>query len=94
MPIAREFDPGLVIISAGFDAAKGDPLGGCLISPPAYNHLTSELQSLAGGKVVVALEGGYNLDSISKSMAACGKALLKEEVDLELEGWRVRGLTG
>jgi len=79
MPIARDFDPGLVIISAGFDAAKGDPLGGCLISPPAYNHLTSELQSLAGGKVVVALEGGYNLDSISKSMAACGKALLKEE---------------
>lgn len=35
MPIAREFDPSLVIIAAGFDAAEGDPLGGCHISPCA-----------------------------------------------------------
>ena len=77
MPIARAFDPDLVIISAGFDAAEGDPLGGCRITPPAYDHMTRELQTLAGGKVIVALEGGYNLVSISKSMAACANALLE-----------------
>eukprot|EP00050_Salpingoeca_kvevrii_P017376 m.64561 g.64561 ORF g.64561 m.64561 type:complete len:468 (+) comp7527_c0_seq1:2-1405(+) len=78
MPIAREYEPDLVLISAGFDAAAGDPLGGCKISPAGYAHMTHMLQSLAGGKVVVVLEGGYNLRSISHSMAACVGSLLND----------------
>eukprot|EP01138_Halocafeteria_seosinensis_P005430 gb/GECG01005551.1/.p1 GENE.gb/GECG01005551.1/~~gb/GECG01005551.1/.p1 ORF type:complete len:1042 (+),score=127.26 gb/GECG01005551.1/:1-3126(+) len=76
LPIARQYAPELVIVSAGFDAAKGDPLGGCNVTPAGYAHMTSMLKSLAGGRVLVALEGGYNLRSISKSVEAVTKVLL------------------
>ncbi|KAL0187209.1 hypothetical protein M9458_018879, partial [Cirrhinus mrigala] len=65
MPIAREFAPDLVLVSAGFDAARGDPLGGYQVTPEGYAHLTHQLMSLAAGRVLVILEGGYNLTSIS-----------------------------
>lgn len=77
MPIAMEFAPELVIseqpldsirmpfiqfsVSAGFDAAEGDDLGGCHVSPGCYAHMTHMLVSLAGGKVVAALEVGINV---------------------------------
>ncbi|XP_073397420.1 histone deacetylase 6 isoform X1 [Dendrobates tinctorius] len=76
MPIAYEFNPQLVLISAGFDAARGDPLGGCRVSPEGYAHMTHLLMGLAGGKVVLVLEGGYNLTSISDSMSMCTRTLL------------------
>ncbi|OTB14797.1 hypothetical protein K445DRAFT_75610 [Daldinia sp. EC12] len=78
MPIAREFDPDMVIISAGFDAADGDELGGCFVTPPCYAHMTHMLMSLAGGKVVVCLEGGYNLKAISNSALAVARTLMGE----------------
>ncbi|KAI0766556.1 histone deacetylase complex protein [Irpex lacteus] len=56
MPIAMEFAPELVIISAGFDAAQGDDLGECEVSPAGYAHMTHMLSGLADGKLVVALE--------------------------------------
>ncbi|XP_072222658.1 histone deacetylase 6 isoform X2 [Leuresthes tenuis] len=76
MPIATEFNPGLVLVSAGFDAARGDPLGGYHVTPEGYAHLTHMLMSLAGGRVLLILEGGYNLTSISDSMAMCTSVLL------------------
>lgn len=76
MPIATEFNPSLVLVSAGFDAARGDPLGGYQVTPEGYAHLTHLLMSLAGGRVLVILEGGYNLVSISDSMAMCTSMLL------------------
>uniref|UniRef100_A0A6Q2XTX3 Protein deacetylase HDAC6 n=1 Tax=Esox lucius TaxID=8010 RepID=A0A6Q2XTX3_ESOLU len=76
MPVAREFDPGLVLVSAGFDAARGDPLGGYQVTPEGYANLTHLLLGLAGGRVLVILEGGYNLTSISESMSACTSVLL------------------
>ncbi|KAK2624188.1 hypothetical protein QTJ16_006138 [Diplocarpon rosae] len=78
MPIAQEFDPDLVIISAGFDAAAGDELGGCWVSPPCYAHMTHMLMSLADGRVAVCLEGGYNLRAISVSALAVAKTLMGE----------------
>lgn len=53
MPIAREFAPDVVLVSAGFDAAIGHPapLGGYVVSPACYGHLTRELMQLADGKV-------------------------------------------
>ncbi|KAG5353769.1 hypothetical protein C0989_002552 [Termitomyces sp. Mn162] len=78
MPIAMEFAPELVIISAGFDAAEGDDLGECHVSPAGYAHMTHMLAGLAGGRLVVALEGGYNLDSISRSALAVTNVLLGE----------------
>ncbi|XP_013927755.1 PREDICTED: histone deacetylase 6, partial [Thamnophis sirtalis] len=50
------FNPELVLVSAGFDAARGDPLGGCLVTPECYAHMTHLLLGLAGGKVAVVLE--------------------------------------
>ena len=41
------------------------------LTPVGYAHMTAQLASLAGGKIVVALEGGYDLESLSKSSAAC-----------------------
>ncbi|XP_066499799.1 histone deacetylase 6 [Hoplias malabaricus] len=76
MPIAREFAPELVLVSAGFDAARGDPLGGFQVTPEGYAHLTHQLMSLAAGQVLIILEGGYNLNSISESMAMCTSMLL------------------
>lgn len=78
MPIAKEFDPDLVVISAGFDAADGDDLGGCFVSPPCYAHMTHMLMSLADGKVSVCLEGGYNLKAISDSAVAVARTLMGE----------------
>ncbi|CAL8253087.1 unnamed protein product [Arctogadus glacialis] len=76
LPIATEFNPGLVVVSAGFDAARGDPLGGYHVTPEGYAHLTHLLSPLAGGKLLIILEGGYNLTSISDSMAMCTSVLL------------------
>jgi histone deacetylase 6 len=78
MPVAQEFDPDLVIISAGFDAAAGDELGGCYVTPECYSHMTHMLMSLANGKVAVCLEGGYNLRAISRSALAVAKTLMGE----------------
>lgn len=78
MPIAQEFDPDLVVISAGFDAADGDELGGCFVTPQCYAHMTHMLMSLADGKVAVCLEGGYNLRAISNSSVAVARTLMGE----------------
>lgn len=78
MPIAQEFNPDLVIISAGFDAAAGDELGGCFVTPTCFAHMTHMLMSLADGKVAACLEGGYNLNSISQSALAVARTMMGE----------------
>nr|XP_031301127.1 histone deacetylase 6 isoform X3 [Camelus dromedarius]XP_031301128.1 histone deacetylase 6 isoform X3 [Camelus dromedarius] len=82
LPIAYEFNPELVLVSAGFDAARGDPLGGCQVSPEGYAHLTHLLMGLANGRIILILEGGYNLTSISESMAACTRSLLGDPLPM------------
>lgn len=81
MPIATSFDPDLVIVSAGFDAAAGDELGGCNVTPACYAHMTHMLMSLAKGKIAVCLEGGYNFRAISRSAVAVTKTLMGEAPD-------------
>ncbi|KAD4888847.1 hypothetical protein E3N88_20920 [Mikania micrantha] len=85
LPIAREFAPDFTIISAGFDAARGDPLGCCDVTPVGYAQMTKMLTSLSRGKVLVILEGGYNLRSISSSATAVIKVLLGENPEIMLE---------
>lgn len=76
LPIAREFCPDVTIVSAGFDAAEGDPLGGCKVTPNGYAHLTHLLMHM--GPLVLLLEGGYNLKSTALCTEACLKVLLGE----------------
>ncbi|XP_054731437.1 histone deacetylase 4 isoform X3 [Anastrepha obliqua] len=78
MPIAKCFNPDIVLVSAGFDAAAGHPppLGGYMVSPACFGFMTRELMQLAEGKVVLALEGGYDLPAICDSAQECVRALL------------------
>lgn len=85
LPIAHEFAPDITIISAGFDAARGDPLGCCDVTPAGYAQMTKMLTSLSSGKLLVILEGGYNLRSISSSATAVIKVLLGESPESMLE---------
>ncbi|XP_056007744.1 histone deacetylase 4-like isoform X4 [Ostrea edulis] len=82
MPIAKEFNPDIVLISAGFDAAAGHPppLGGYNVSAACFGHMTRELMSLADGKLVLSLEGGYDLPAICDATELCIKALLGDEL--------------
>uniref|UniRef100_A0A3Q3X4P1 Histone deacetylase n=1 Tax=Mola mola TaxID=94237 RepID=A0A3Q3X4P1_MOLML len=78
MPIAQEFSPDVVLVSAGFDAAEGNPspLGGYKVSAKCFSFLTCQLMSLAGGRLVLALEGGHDLTAICDASEACVSALL------------------
>lgn len=76
LPIAYQFQPELVLVSAGFDAADGDPLGGYKVSPAMYGYMTQGLLSLAQGRLVVALEGGYCLPVIAEAVLQCARAML------------------
>lgn len=75
-PKLKSFNPDIIIVSAGFDAAEGDPLGRMHISPNCYYNLTKQLL-MFDKPLMLVLEGGYNLMSISNSMAECTKALLE-----------------
>ncbi|XP_040381717.1 histone deacetylase 5 isoform X1 [Oryza brachyantha] len=79
LPVAEAFDPDIILVSAGFDAALGDPLGGCCITPNGYALLLTKLLGFAQGRIVMALEGGYNLRSIANSVSACAKVLLGDK---------------
>lgn len=81
MPIAKAYNPDIVLVSAGFDPAIGHPapLGGYIVSPACFGHLTRDLMQLADGKVVLALEGGYDLPAICDSAQECVRALLCDE---------------
>ncbi|MEO8430133.1 MAG: histone deacetylase [Acidobacteriota bacterium] len=76
LPAARRFQPDVTIVSAGFDAARGDLLGSQLLSPGGYARMTERLRDLAAGRVVLALEGGYTLEAIAADAAACLESLL------------------
>uniref|UniRef100_A0AAR2IMC9 Histone deacetylase n=1 Tax=Pygocentrus nattereri TaxID=42514 RepID=A0AAR2IMC9_PYGNA len=83
MPIANEFAPDVVLVSAGFDAVEGHPppLGGYKVTSKCLGYLTKQLMGLAGGRVVLALEGGHDLRAICDASEACVSALLGKELD-------------
>ncbi|CAG9855463.1 unnamed protein product [Phyllotreta striolata] len=81
LPLAYSYNPEFVIVSAGFDAAYFDPLGnGYKLTPEIYGHFVQTLKPLACGKLLVALEGGYHLESTALSMTMCAKALLGDDL--------------
>jgi acetoin utilization deacetylase AcuC-like enzyme len=71
---ARRFDPDLVLVSAGFDAHRADPVGGCALETSSYAELTRQVLTL-GKPVGYVLEGGYDLDALAASVAASMEAL-------------------
>lgn len=82
-PAAQRFQPELMLVSAGFDAHWADPLAGMRLTLSGYARLTRELIRMAdllcGGKIVFALEGGYNLTALGHGVANVARALLGED---------------
>ncbi|MEC4888976.1 MAG: histone deacetylase [Nitrospira sp.] len=80
VPAADAFKPDFVIISAGFDAHKDDPLAGMGLTEEGYRDLTGIVagiaQQHAQGRVLSSLEGGYNLTALAASVDAHIQALL------------------
>jgi acetoin utilization deacetylase AcuC-like enzyme len=70
--IEERFPPDLIIISAGFDSRRGDPLGGLLLEDSDFREMTKEVMDMAerhaGARVVSVLEGGYNLDTLGETV--------------------------
>ena len=73
-PILKEFQPELIIVSSGFDSADYDPIGMISNSPDTYAFMTHQLQKICK-KVLVVLEGGYNLFALSVSSEAVMRVL-------------------
>jgi acetoin utilization deacetylase AcuC-like enzyme len=72
IPVLLQFEPNLVIVSAGFDAHERDPLGGMRLSTGAFGAMTADLREVAEqccqGRVVAVTEGGYDLEALAASM--------------------------
>jgi acetoin utilization deacetylase AcuC-like enzyme len=77
-PVAAQFRPELVLISAGYDAHRDDPLGGCRLDTSSFGELgrwSRLLGERAGAPVGCMLEGGYDLGALASSVAATMEAL-------------------
>lgn len=79
LPAVRKFQPQLILISAGFDAHKDDPLASLRLVEDDYRWITEELVNIAkqccNGRIISTLEGGYNLKALAASVAAHVAAL-------------------
>ncbi|PIM99389.1 putative histone deacetylase [Handroanthus impetiginosus] len=82
VPCAQRFKPDIILVSAGYDAHVLDPLANLQFTTGTYYMLASNIQQLArdlcGGRCVFFLEGGYNLSSLSHSVADSFRAFLGE----------------
>ncbi|MFM7249948.1 MAG: histone deacetylase [Planctomycetaceae bacterium] len=80
LPAADAFRPGLVLVSAGFDSRRGDPLGRFTLDDADFAEMTRIVRAIAerhaGGRLVSTLEGGYALDGLAAAAAAHVAALL------------------
>jgi acetoin utilization deacetylase AcuC-like enzyme len=77
-PAARQFRPDLILLSAGFDAHRSDPVGGCALETSSYGELGRRARRLAddlGVPVGAVLEGGYDLEALAGSAAALMEGL-------------------
>ncbi len=73
-PAIRSFDPDLLIVSAGFDAAAGDPLGGMLVTADGFRELASRAGRLCD-RIACVLEGGYSIETLPELVQATVKGL-------------------
>ena len=81
LPRLRDFRPELIVVSAGFDAHRRDPLANLNLLEPDFGWATREIMAVAeesaGGRVVSVLEGGYDLEALAGSAAAHVTALMR-----------------
>ena len=80
LPVLREWAPQLIVISAGFDAHRDDPLATLNLDDDDFHWITEQLTAIAGetaqGRIVSILEGGYSPAGLSGGSAAHLRALM------------------
>lgn len=83
MPVLGEFQPDIIAVSAGYDAAHNDPIGSNMhVSTAGFAHMTALLKNFVDqthGRIVLALEGGYNVHAVAQAIQASIRVLLGEE---------------
>jgi acetoin utilization deacetylase AcuC-like enzyme len=77
LPALAAFEPGLVIVSAGFDAHRADPLAELRLDTEDFGWITDRLLEIGGGRLVSVLEGGYDLDALAASVAVHVRRLMR-----------------
>jgi len=76
LPIVRQFSPDWILISAGYDAHRDDPLGGLNLETQDYGLMASSLASVVpSNRIIAFLEGGYDLEALASSAAATVEGL-------------------
>jgi len=75
MPELEAFGPDFVLLSAGFDAHRLDPLGGQMLETETFVEMTHGIKTLAKGRLVSVLEGGYSLEALADATVAHFRAL-------------------
>lgn len=86
--LIADWRPQLVLVSAGFDAHRDDPLADCRVTEAGYAGMTASVRRAAdavGAPVGLVLEGGYDLGALSRSMAALMPVLVADETPAEEE---------
>jgi acetoin utilization deacetylase AcuC-like enzyme len=75
-PLAAEYAPDLVLVSAGFDGHRDDPIGGMQVTPSGYRLMVDALvRAVPAAPLGMLLEGGYDLDALEASLVASLEAL-------------------
>ncbi len=75
LPIAEQYAPDFVVVSAGFDPHRADPLGGMRVTERGFAAMCTALKKVSKGRIVLLLEGGYDLDGLAQSVHACVEVL-------------------
>jgi acetoin utilization deacetylase AcuC-like enzyme len=87
VPAAKKFEPEWILVSAGFDPHRRDPLGGMEVTEAGFAGMACLLLELAdqytGGKIAFLLEGGYDLAALNHSVAAVLKAMNENSRTME-----------
>ena len=84
-PIATEFDPDIVLVSAGMDIYWQDPLGGMQVTEKGISAISRALIDVAkecsSGRIIFVLEGGYSKEGLSRGVVSIIKQLMEREDD-------------
>ncbi len=88
-PVVRQYKPELILVSAGYDTALNDPLGGMNVTANGFAYQTKKVLELAeevcGGRMLMTLEGGYDLQGLANGVLVSlvellGRTTLKDEL--------------
>jgi acetoin utilization deacetylase AcuC-like enzyme len=85
VPVLTQFEPDLILVSAGFDAHERDPLAGMRLTTRAFAAMTADLRRVAdtccSGRLVAVTEGGYDLRALADSMKTVVGVLAAENAE-------------